>query len=787
MQGSPAPDLTTKFVNDVHSALTDLGYRNKMIALPQGTRGRPIEFDTDPDLLYNLFLQQGSSLQLGRAPLLLAQESQRTDAELRRSIIWLRARAEAIAGEQGIETRRLAIGAIAWKETDGTIRNAPLFTLAITISNDHTIAPAGPIEPNETFSLHAASFGVKVVIDPTKLPSQALTVAEPSKVGGITILGYISRVNLNLYAGKSAAMHRALDLSLRPELVKMGALQVLAGVSLKTVATRPETPNLHVISADHSQDEAITAARSGKSFILQGPPGTGKSQAIVNMGANLVNDGKRVLVSAEKAAALDVIVDRWPKGAEDLPAPLLLRENRPSLPADARFAIATPAVAALKIPKGFRFDVVIIDEASQITLSHAAVVAALAAQVIVIGDSQQMPPNRIFSRGSQLPDTSDMTGSLLNHVISCGLPSIMLKQHYRSQHESLILFSNKRFYNGKLDIVPSPVRDGTLGTSFQFVPNAVYDRGGSRDNLTEATALISRAMALAKENRSRRTGQGSNSSPRSIGIITMNERQRDLILTLLPDALASEGLSESDLAGRDGDEMPFVKALENVQGDERDVILISTTYGLDKEGRFFANLGLLSQAGAAKRVNVLATRSRSRTVVYHSFDIEKLADSDSDGAQAFRDYWRSVRLTSVIRPVTEPNVTSNCEIDMAFRAMERWLRPEGVTVHRFPQFIAGFRRLSPGQRGVKHYDVCFYFTGLRSPLEEASDIARIKKMGWTLCKVPIDLWRQRTRNLAESIHLPLEQWRAETRELLHKVYSAISIPFLCENTFLVPR
>jgi hypothetical protein len=68
-----------------------------------------------------------------------------------------------------------------------------------------------------------------------------------------------------------------------------------------------------------------------------------------------------------------------------------------------------------------------------------------------------------------------------------------------------------------------------------------------------------------------------------------------------------------------------------------------------------------------------------------------------------------------------------------------------------------------------------------------SDIARIEKMGWTLCKVPIEFWRQRTRNLAESIHLPLDQWSPETRELLHKVYSAISIPFLCENTFLVPQ
>jgi DNA polymerase III delta prime subunit len=787
MQRSPSSDLTTKFMSDAHGALTNLGYRNKMIALRPGTRGLSIEFDADPDDLYDSLLNRGRSLQIGCAPLLLAPESRRTAAELRRSIISLRAKAEAIASEQGIDTLRLTIGTIAWQDADGKTRTAPLFTLPVTISNDHTIAPRGPVEPNETFLLHAASFGVTLKIDPMKPPSKALTVAEPNEAGGITILGYISRVNLNLYAGKSAAMHRVLDLSLQPDLVNVGALRVLAGAGLEATATRLGTPNLHVINADHSQDEVITAARAGGSFIVQGPPGTGKTQTIVNTTANLLNDGKRVLVSAEKAAALEVIVNRWPKRSGNLPTPVLLKENGPSLPTDAMFVIATPAVAALKIPKGFKFDVVIIDEASQIRLSHAAVVAALAAQVIVIGDSQQMPPSRVIHQANRPSDAADMTGSLLNHVIKCGLPSIMLKQHYRSQHESLILFSNKRFYNGRLDIIPSPVRDGTLGVSFQFVPDAVYDRSGRRDNFVEATALISGAIALARENRSRISGQGSWSPPHSVGIITMNERQRDLILAHLPDALASEGLSEDDLAGRGGYEMPFVKALENVQGDERDVILISATYGRDTKGRFLANLGLLSKPGAAKRVNVLATRSRSKTVVYHSFDIDQLADSDSDGAQAFRDYWRLSRLTSVIRPLTEPNVASNDEVDMAFRAMERWLRHEGVSVHRFPQFIAGFRRLARGQRDVKHYDVCFYFTGLRSPLEETSDMERIKKLGWNLCQIPIDLWRQRMGDLAECIDRPLDQWSASIRDLLHKVYGAISVPFLCDSSFLAFR
>ncbi|WP_160195353.1 AAA domain-containing protein [Microvirga sp. BSC39] len=776
-------------MSDAYRALTDLSLRNKMIALPQGTRGRSIDFEIDPDILYQLLLRQNTCLQIGSAPLLLAPQSQGTESELRRAVISLRADAEAIASEQGIETKRLAIGTIAWRDAEGIIRNAPLFTIPVNITKDFMIAPAGSIEPNEIFPIFAASLGITIVIDPTKPPSQALSISthqvEPNKARRIAVLGYNPRANLNLYAGKSAAMYRALDLSARPHLTEVGALRILAGKSSGPIAIGPETPNLHIVNADLSQDEAISAARAGHSFVLQGPPGTGKSQTIVNIVANLLNDGKRVLVSAEKAAALEVIATRWPERTRKLPLPVFLKESGPALAADVLFAVATPAVAALKVPNGFAFDAVVIDEASQIRLSHAAVVAALATQVIVIGDSQQMAPNNLFDRVGQSQDTAGMARSLLDHVIHLGLPSVMLKQHYRSQHESLILFSNKRFYNSELDIIPSPVRDGSLGVSFQFVPDAIYDRGGNRDNAVEAKAIISKAVALAKENRSRRDDPDHLFTPRSVGIITMNESQRDLILALLPDALESEGFSETDLAGRSKSETLFVKTLDNVQGDERDIILVSTTYGPDCERRFIANLGLLSQPGAAKRVNVLATRARSKNFVYHSFDIDLLANSDSDGAQAFRDYWRYVRRTSVILPVTEPSpdVDPADEHDIAFRAIQRWLRGESVSVHRFPQFIAGFRRSGLKQSSVKHNDVCFYFTGLRHPLQEAADIARIEKIGWTLCRVPVERWRKQTQNLRASFHLPQDRWSDETKQFLHDVYGAISVPFLSKLKF----
>ncbi|MDP8921049.1 MAG: DUF4011 domain-containing protein [Pseudomonadota bacterium] len=446
-------DPVAAFVSDAYQALTDLGLRNKLISLPlPAKKGRSVDFATDPDLLVDLFSQPDAAFRVGEDPFPLAAGSQRSPADLRRSIITLIADAETIASEQGIETRRLAIGAIEWKDADNTIRTAPLFTMPVTVSRDLMIAPAGPLEPNETFPVFAASFGIKVGIDPSKLPSRALSVsahaAEPVKAGGIAILGYTPRVNLNLYAGKSAAMHRALDLSARPHLTQAAALAILAGVPSTQPTICPETPNLHVVYADLSQDEAITAARAGESFILQGPPGTGKSQMIINIVANLLNDGKRVLVSTDKMAALDIIIDRWPKEHQVLPEPVLLTETGTALAPEAQFAVTAPAIAALKIPPRIAFDVVIVDEASQIRLSHAAVVAALGSQIIVIGDSQQMAPNNAFARVNQSQTSTAMLVSLLDYAVASGLPSRMLKQHYRSKHESLILFSNERYYGG---------------------------------------------------------------------------------------------------------------------------------------------------------------------------------------------------------------------------------------------------------------------------------------------------------------------------------------------------
>jgi DNA polymerase III delta prime subunit len=570
---------------------------------------------------------------------------------------------------------------------------------------------------------------------------------EPIKADNIAILGYKPRVNLNLYAGKSAAMHRAVDVSARPHLPEAGALRVLAGIRSSSAAKHPETPNLHIVDADLSQDEAITAARAGESFVIQGPPGTGKSQTILNVVANLLNDGKRVLVSAEKTAALEVIADRWPKNAQNLPDPVLLTEGGAPLGPDASFAIATPAVAALKIAPGASFDTLIVDEASQMRLSHSAVVATLANQIIVIGDSQQMAPSNLFARVSQSQVSVSMIRSLLDHAVASNLPSRLLKQHYRSKHESLILFSNVRYYGGQLDIIPSPLRDGSLGTSFKFVPNAVYDRGGAGDNVVEAKTLISDAIEIAKENNSRRRNP-LGGTPRSVGIITLNENQRDLVLTLLPDALASQGLSEVDLAGRSGHERLFVKALENVQGDERDIILVSTTYGFDHKQRFIANLGVLSQPGSANRVNVLATRSKWRTVVYHSFDMELLAGSNGDGPDTFSRYWRYLRKKSAIDPVTpSADADPTDDLNLALSLMQKRLKAERYYVHRFPRFVAGFEKDDP-----QNYTVCFYITGLYSPLQEASDLARIKNAGWQLCRIPLDQWRADPHKMADGVY-----------------------------------
>lgn len=249
------------------------------------------------------------------------------------------------------------------------------------------------------------------------------------------------------------------------------------------------------------------------------------------------------------------------------------------------------------------FDIVVFDEASQMPTCEAVGSIARGKSVVVVGDPKQMPPTSFFTTATTDEENMEMEDldSILDDFISLSLPSRYLSWHYRSQHESLISFSNKQYYDGRLLTFPS-VDCKESRVSLQHV-DGYYDYGKTRTNRAEAEAIV--ADVAERLNRNEK---------QSIGIVAFSKPQSDLIEDLLTEMLeASPELMER---ANQLEEPVFVKNLENAQGDERDVILFSVGYGPDREGRVSMNFGPLNQAGGERRLNVAVSRARAEMKIF---------------------------------------------------------------------------------------------------------------------------------------------------------------------------
>jgi very-short-patch-repair endonuclease len=263
------------------------------------------------------------------------------------------------------------------------------------------------------------------------------------------------------------------------------------------------------------------------------------------------------------------------------------------------------------------FDVVVFDEASQIPVWDAIGAIARGKQVVMVGDPKQLPPTSFFDRAESGFDDGDVEGdleSILDECIGANLPTMNLSWHYRSRSESLIAFSNHRYYEGKLVTFPSPVTDDRA-VSFHYV-NGVYEKGGARTNKAEAKALVTDLV--------RRLGSpGFRESRLTIGVVTFNSEQQALIEDLLDDARRKDPSIESYFAEVELEPV-FVKNLESVQGDERDIMYFSITYGPDIAGAVSMNFGPMNRDGGERRLNVAITRARQELRVFSSLRAEQM-------------------------------------------------------------------------------------------------------------------------------------------------------------------
>ncbi|MEM1449495.1 MAG: AAA domain-containing protein, partial [Planctomycetota bacterium] len=292
------------------------------------------------------------------------------------------------------------------------------------------------------------------------------------------------------------------------------------------------------------------------------------------------------------------------------------------------FLMSPMSVAQYLEPDHERFDLVVFDEASQIPVWDAIGAIARGKQAVVVGDPKQLPPTSFFDRGddeSIEEDEVEDLESILEECIGAQVPIQRLSWHYRSRHESLIAFSNARYYDGQLLTFPSNASD-RLGVSSRFVEGGVYDKGKTRTNQVEARAVADEVVRRLRD---------PDERGRSIGVVTFSQAQQTLLLDLFDEAMREHPEIESAF-DESQDEPVFVKNLENVQGDERDVILFSIGYGPDANGKISMNFGPLNRDGGERRLNVAITRAREEVVVFSSIRWDQI-DLSRTSARAVGD------------------------------------------------------------------------------------------------------------------------------------------------------
>ncbi|OUX97022.1 DUF3320 domain-containing protein [Ponticaulis sp.] len=260
------------------------------------------------------------------------------------------------------------------------------------------------------------------------------------------------------------------------------------------------------------------------------------------------------------------------------------------------------------------FDVVIFDEASQITTWDAVGAIARGKQAIIVGDPKQLPPTNFFGRTDggeeEIPEFEKDLPSILDEVVAAGIPTLQLDWHYRSRDEALIAFSNWHYYGGRLVTFPGPVTQSSAVQLHQV--DGVYARGRGRTNEDEARAIV--RMIVSKLNEWLKLPEQDRLT---LGVITFNGEQQKLILDLLDEERRKN--PELEWFFEDTREEPLiVKNLENIQGDERDVMLFSITFGHDHAGKLSMAFGALNGEGGEKRLNVAVTRARRELHVFAS-------------------------------------------------------------------------------------------------------------------------------------------------------------------------
>lgn len=349
-----------------------------------------------------------------------------------------------------------------------------------------------------------------------------------------------------------------------------------------------------------------------------------------------VCSGRRSAPVAVPGSEVGVLKHEAGKKKRHMPVRRLLQRLPNLLSALKPCLMMSPLTVSHYLSPDHHFDLVVFDEASQVPPWDAINCIYRADQLIVVGDSKQLPPTPFFQQvdpeAGGFDEEAEREEEVMESILdACEalLPAESLRWHYRSRHEHLISFSNHHFYNNKLITFPAPMLSAKdLGVHLIHVPDGIYDRARSRTNRVEAQRVAERVVEHLRAK-----------PDRTVGVVAFSVAQAEAISDELDTVRSSNPDLDQYFAGDRLDGV-FVKNLESVQGDERDVVIFSVGYGYDEHRKFHQGFGPLTKEGGHRRLNVAVTRARQQVDVVSSVRHSdfNLAETAKPGAQRLRDY-----------------------------------------------------------------------------------------------------------------------------------------------------
>ena len=432
------------------------------------------------------------------------------------------------------------------------------------------------------------------------------------------------------------------------------------------------------------------------------------------------------------------------------------------------------SVAQYIDPDADKFDLIVFDEASQMPTYEAIGAIARGKNVVIVGDPKQMPPTSFFAVNTVDEDNIEMEDleSILDDCLALSIPSKYLLWHYRSKHESLITFSNSEYYDNKLLTFPSP--DNIESKVRMVAIDGYYDKGKSRQNQAEAKAVV---------NEIARRLQNDELRKRSIGVVTFSVVQQSLIEDLLSDLFISR--PELETLALECEEPLFIKNLENVQGDERDVILFSVGYGPDAEGRVSMNFGPLNRLGGERRLNVAVSRARYEMIIFSTLrsdmiDLNRTSSIGVAGLKRFLEFAEKgirTNANSYSSSLSAENISIENIIADQLRSLGYSVHTNiGCSGYKIDLGIVDPLNPSNYKLGI----ICDGKNYKRTKTARDREIVQnnvLKALGWNICRIWTMDWWEKPDEVIQSIR---EAFIKETSAPI-SLNSEREIPFIIQS------